>query len=102
MNGKQKHVGGANSSIHETELFVLQEARGLVKWEPHPIWGEKVLFPVEVPGFTKERLKEFDPFTYRTKDEMTELLNIQLKKIKAVFDKQVSGLDKNIYSAMDF
>lgn len=102
VGGKKTPVGGTGPSIHETEIFILQEARELVKWEPHPIWGEKVLYPVDVPGLPKERLKELDPFTYRTKEEMVELLRIQLKTIKAVFDEQVPGLEKNIYHAMDF
>ena len=33
---------------------------------------------------------------------MKTLLEIQLKKIKAVFDKEIQGLDKEIYGAMDF
>ena len=102
VNGVRKVVGGTGPKINETELFVLQEARGLVKWAPHPIWGEKVLYPVEIPGFTKERLKELDPFNYRSRKEMEELLQMQLKATKNVFDKQVQGLDKSIYHAMDF
>ena len=101
-NGKKVPVGGTGPTIHETELFLLQEAREVVKWAPHPIWGEKVLCPVDIPGLPKERLKELDPFTYRTKEEMVELLNIQLKNIEKVFDEQIPGLDKNIYHAMDF
>jgi phosphoenolpyruvate carboxykinase (ATP) len=102
INGKKKPVGGTGPKINETELFLLQEARGLVKWEPHPIWGRKVLHPVEVPGIKPERLKEFDPFNYRTEDEMRKLLEMQLVNVKSVFDREIPGLDKQIYSAMDF
>jgi phosphoenolpyruvate carboxykinase (ATP) len=102
VNGKRRRVGGADPAINETELFFLQAARGLVEWGPHPIWGEKVLCPLEVPGIPDARLKEFDPFHYRTRDEMVELLKIQLSHIKAVFDKNIPGLDKSIRNAMDF
>ncbi|HDN82940.1 MAG TPA: phosphoenolpyruvate carboxykinase (ATP), partial [Candidatus Altiarchaeales archaeon] len=96
VNGKRVPVGGTGPSIEETELFLLQAARGLVKYKPHPIWGEKVLVPVEVPGIPKERLKELDPFTYRTMDEMKTLLRIQIRKMKEVLDKEVKGLDPEI------
>ena len=100
-NGKKKPLGGEGPSIKETELFLIQEARGVVKYEPHPIWGEKILVPVDVPGIPKKRLDEFNPFNFRSSEDMLKMLQIQLRKTKALFDKELEGLDEKIYHAMD-
>lgn len=101
-DGKKKPVGGTGPTIEETEVFLLQEARNAVKYRPHPIWGKKVLVPVDVPGISRKRLEEFNPFNYRTGDEMRKLLKIQIEHTKSVFDREVRGLNKDIYCAMDF
>lgn len=100
--GLRKPVGGANPTIEETELFLLQAVRGAVKYKPHPIWGEKVLVPVEVEGIPESRLKEFDPFNYYSRDEVERLLKAQIRLSKLHLDKQCPGLPKPIYAAMDF
>ncbi|MEM4292968.1 MAG: phosphoenolpyruvate carboxykinase (ATP) [Thermoplasmata archaeon] len=100
--GKKKPIGGTGPSIEETELFLFQAARGAVKYAPHPIFGEKVLVPVEVEGLTKERLKELDPFTYRTRDEMERLLRAQIELSKYYLSIQCPGLPEKILNAMDF
>ena len=97
-----KPVGGTGPSIEETELFLLQAARGAVEYKPHPIWGEKVLVPASVEGLPAGRLKELDPFTYRTMEEMRSLLRVQIKISKMHLDKQCPGLPPEIYNAMDF
>ena len=48
------------------------------------------------------RLKELDPFTYRTMEEMRSLLRVQIKISKMHLDKQCPGLPPEIYNAMDF
>lgn len=101
-NGKKKPVGGTGPKIEETEIFLLQAARGAVSYRPHPFWGERVLVPTLVPGISPERLSELDPFHYRTEEEMRKLLQLQIAHSKKVFDTQVPGLDKAIYHAMDF
>jgi len=101
-NGRKKPVGGASPAIEETELFLYQAARGAVEYEPHPIWGNKVLVPVKVPGLTEERLREFNPFTYRSLDEMKELLRAQIESSKYYLSIQCAGLDDKIVRAMDF
>ncbi|MFH0771797.1 MAG: phosphoenolpyruvate carboxykinase (ATP) [Candidatus Omnitrophota bacterium] len=102
INGKIKPVGGTGPTIEETEFFLFQAARGAVKYEPHPIWGRKVLVPVEVDGLSKERLAELNPFHYRSAAEMKRLLSAQIVTSKFYLDKQCPGLPKNIYNAMDF
>ena len=99
-DGKKKPVGGTGPTIEETELFLLQAARGAVKYEPHPIWGEKVLVPVEVEGIPKKRLEELDPFNYRSHDEMKRLLKAQVERTEEVFTKEVQELDEDIFKAM--
>jgi len=101
-NGVKEAVGGTSPTIEETELFLLQAARGAVEYEPHPIWGEKVLVPVKVEGIPDKRLKELNPFTYLQKDEIIRLLKAQIKLSKHYLDKQCPGLPKEIYNAMDF
>ena len=101
-NGIPKPIGGISPSIEETELFLLQAARGAVRYEPHPIWGEKVLVPVEVEGISTERIKELNPFTYRSKEEMKKLLEAQVIKSKYYMSIQAQGLPDYIYNAMDF
>jgi phosphoenolpyruvate carboxykinase (ATP) len=100
--GRAVPVGGTGPSIEETELFLLQAVRGAVKYQPHPIWGEKVLVPIEVEGISKARLKELNPFTYRSADEMKRLLKTQILISKYYLDKQCPGLPKYVYNAMDF
>ncbi len=102
VNGKKKPVGGASPSIEETELFLFQAARGAVEYAPHPIYGERVLVPVKVPGISEARLKEFDPFTHRSEDEMRRLLRTQNEMSKLYLAVQSPGLDDSILNAMDF
>jgi len=102
QRGKMRPMGGTGPSIEETELFLFQAARGAVKYEPHPIWGDKVLVPVEVPGISKKRLAELNPFTYRSMDEMRKALRAQIEVSKYQLSLQCSGLLPEILSAMDF
>ena len=101
-DGVREPIGGTSPSIEETELFILQAARGAVEYEPHPIWGEKVLVPVKVEGIPEERLKELMPTTYLSLSEMKKLLRAQIRLSKYYLDKQCPGLPKEIYNAMDF
>lgn len=101
-DGVRKPVGGTAPTIEETELFLLQAMRGAVEYKPHPIWGEKVLVPVKVEGISKKRLRELDPFTYRSIDEMRRLLKAQIRLSKIYLNKQCPGLPDFIYNAMDF
>jgi phosphoenolpyruvate carboxykinase (ATP) len=101
-NGIPRPIGGTGPSIEETELFLLQAARRAVEYEPHPIWREKVLVPIKVEGIREERLKELNPFTYRSINEMKRLLNAQIQLSKFYLDKQCPGLPAIIYNAMDF
>jgi phosphoenolpyruvate carboxykinase (ATP) len=101
-NGKKKPMGGTGPSIEETELFLHQAARGAVVYEPHPIWGNKVLVPVKVPGISDERLKELNPFTYHSVEEMRRMLRAQILQSKHELSTQCPGLSKRILSAMDF
>ncbi len=102
VKGKRKPVGGTGPKIEETELFLIQAARDLVEYGPHPIWGDKVLVPLKVPCLDESTLSKFDPFAYRDMDEMLMMLTGQVNKIRKVFDTQVQGLRKEIYTAMDF
>lgn len=63
---------------------------------------DDVIVPVEVPGLDSKRLDELNPFNYRTMEEMRMFLEIQITKVKEIFDTQVKGLDKNICKVMDF
>jgi len=101
-NGRRHPVGGTGPSIEETELFIHQAARGAVTYEPHPIWGEKVLVPVQVPGLPDERLRELNPFTHRSLDEMKDLLRAQIESSKYYLSIQCAGLDEKVLKAMDF
>jgi phosphoenolpyruvate carboxykinase (ATP) len=102
VDGILRPIGGTCPTIEETELFILQAAREAVKYEPHPIWGEKVLVPVEIEGLSKERLKELYPTTHLPMDEIKRLLKVQILISKYHLDKQCSGLPNHIYNAMDF
>jgi len=95
-------IGGTGPSMEETEVFLIQAARGAVRWTPHPIWGEKVLAPLSVPGITDQRLQELNPFTYRSPTEMERLLHAQVILGKYYNDIQCPGLHPDIYTAMDF
>ena len=101
-DGVRRPVGGTTPTIEETELFLIQAMRGAVEYEPHPIWGDKVLVPVRVEGIAEERLKELTPLTYRSRDEMEKLLRVQIRLSKVHLDKQCPGLPDFIYNAMDF
>jgi phosphoenolpyruvate carboxykinase (ATP) len=100
--GKIRPVGGTGPSIEETELFLFQAARGAVEYEPHPIWGEKVLVPVKVPGISKERLAELNPFTYRSFEDMKLMLQGQIAVSQYHLANQCLGLLPEIEGAMDF
>ena len=73
-----------------------------MEYAPHPIYGERVLVPVKVPGISEARLKEFDPFTHRSEDEMRKLLRVQNEMSKLYLAVQSPGLDDSILNAMDF
>jgi len=60
-DGVRRPVGGTTPTIEEAELFLIQAMRGAVEYEPHPIWGDKVLVPVRVEGIAEEQLKELTP-----------------------------------------
>ncbi|MBI5956102.1 MAG: phosphoenolpyruvate carboxykinase (ATP) [Chloroflexi bacterium] len=100
-NGKKRPVGGTGPLIEETELFLFQAARGAVEYEPHPIWGDKVLVPAKVPGIARERLNELNPFSYHSLDEMKRLLKAQVLTSKFNLDQQCPGLPDYIRNAMD-
>jgi phosphoenolpyruvate carboxykinase (ATP) len=102
INGKIKPVGGTGPSIEETELFLFQAARGEVEYEPHSVWGGKVLVPKNIPGISKERLRELNPFSYNSLDEMKALLKAQIQVSKFFLSKQCPGLPDYILKAMDF
>jgi len=102
VNGIPRPVGGTKPSIEETELFILQAVRGAIEYKPHPVWGEKVLVPVKVPGLSQERLKQLDPTTYLSMEEFKALLKAQIEESKYYLDKDVPGLPPEIYNAMDF
>lgn len=102
IGGKIRPVGGTGPTIEETELFLFQAARGAVKYQPHPIWADKVLVPVEVEGLPRERLEELNPFHYHPVSEMKRLLKAQILTSKFYLDQQCPGLPKHIYTAMDF
>ena len=102
IEGKVKPVGGTGPAIEETELFLFQAARGAVEYEPHPFWKNKALVPVKVPGISDERLKELNPFTYHSEEDMKKMLKIQIKTSKFYLNKQCPGLLEEIYKAMDF
>lgn len=61
-------------------------------YEPHPIWGWKVLVPVRVEGISEERLRELNPLTYRSMSEMIRLLKAQVRISKIYLDKQCPDL----------
>ena len=105
VNGIPRPIGGTQPSIEETELFLLQAIRGAVEWEPHPVWGEKVLIPKNVPGISKKRLEELKPTTYLSMEEFRALLRAQIEESKYWLDRNCPGLKEKapeIYYAMDF
>jgi len=91
IKGKLKPKGGTGPSIEETELFLFQAARGAVEYEPHPIWGEKVLIPVKVEGLSSKRLKELNPFSYHSMEEMRRFLKTQILMSKYYLNIQCPG-----------
>jgi len=100
--GKLRPVGGVGPSIEETELFLFQAARGAANYEPHPIWKDKVLAPTHIDGLQDDALKKYDPFTYRTMEEMKKLLRAQIALSRHNLAIQCSGLPVEILNAMDF
>lgn len=102
VDGIPKAIGGTRPTIEETELFLLQAARGAVEYEPHPVWGEKVLVPIKVPGLSQERLEQLKPTTYLSMEEFKALLKAQVEESKYYLDKNCPGLPKEIYNAMNF
>ena len=60
------------------------------------------MVPVNVPGLSKKRLNELDPFNYRDLDEMKKLLRSQISSSKLALDVQSPDLPSEIYSSMDF
>ena len=104
-DGIPRPVGGTNPSIDETELFILQATRGAIEWKPHPVWGEKVLIPKKIPGFSEKRLKELEPLHYLSMEEFKALLKAQIEESKYWLDVNCPGLKEKIpevYYAMDF
>jgi len=104
-DGIPKPVGGEQPSIEETELFLLQAARGAIKWKEHPVWGEKVLVPGHIPGISNERLSKLYPTTYLSMEEFKRLLKAQIEESKYWLDRNCPRLRERapeIYNAMDF
>lgn len=101
-NGVPRAVGGTKPSIEETELFLLQAVRGAVEYEPHPVWGSKVLVPKKVPGIPDERLRRLKPTTYLSMEEFKALLKAQIEESKYWLDINCPGLPKEIRNSMDF
>ena len=101
-DGIPRPVGGTRPTIEETELFILQAARGAVEYRPHPVWGERMLVPAHIPGIREERLRELDPTTYLDMSEFRRLLRAQVKVSKYYLDRNCPGLPREIYTAMDF
>ena len=102
VKGIPKPVGGTQPTIEETELFLLQAVRGAVKYKPHPVWGEKVLIPAEVPGLSQKRLRELEPTSYVSMEEFKRLLKAQIEVSKYYLKKNCPGLPEEIFNAMDF
>jgi phosphoenolpyruvate carboxykinase (ATP) len=102
VDGILKPIGGERPLIEETELFLLQAERDAVDWEPHPVWGEKVLVPKRVPGITDERLKQLNPLSYISMEEFRQLLKAQLEESKYNLTKLGLKLPPEIMNAMDF
>ncbi|MEM3258668.1 MAG: phosphoenolpyruvate carboxykinase (ATP) [Thermoproteota archaeon] len=101
-NGLPIPNGGAKPSIEEDELFILQSTRGAVDYKPHPIWGERVLVPSNIPGLKRERLAEFDPTSYFTMSEFKELLKAEVEESKYWLRKNCPDLPEEIVNSMDF
>jgi hypothetical protein len=58
--------------------------------------------PSSIEGLPQERLKELNPFTYRTVEEMEALLRQQIVQSKYYLRAQCAHLNKQILNAMDF
>ena len=101
-NGKRRPAGGTGPSIEETEVFLHQAARGAVSYEPHPVWGSKVLVPTRVPGLSDQRLSELNPFSYHSVEQMRKMLGQQVEQSKFHLSIQAPGLPEAVLSAMDF
>ena len=61
-----------------------------------------MLVPARIEGLPQERLKELDPFTYRTAEEMEALLRQQIAQSKYYLKAQCARLNKRVLNAMDF
>lgn len=94
--------GGSKPSIEEDELFILQSARGAVEYEPHPIWGERVLVPKRVPGLNDRRLRELKPTSYYSMNEFEDLLRAEIEESKAWLRINLPDLPDEIVNSMDF
>ncbi len=101
-DGVPRAVGGERPTIEETELFILQAARGVVRYRPHPVWGERALVPEEVPGLPADRLRELDPTSHLEEGEFRRLLRAQVEVSKYHLDRNCPGLPAEVYGAMDF
>ena len=73
-----------------------------VEYGPHPIWGGKISVLVAVEGLSKGRLKQQDPLTHHSMDEMRELLKAHINQEQALPEPAVPGLPGHIYNSMDF
>ena len=104
-NGIPKAVGGTRPSIEETELFLLQAIREAIEWEPHPVWGEKVLIPKSIPGLSDNRIKELYPATYLSYEEFKRLLKAQIEESKYWLEINCPRLKEKlpeVFYSMDF
>lgn len=101
-DGVLKPVGGTSPEIEETELFLLQAARNAVEWKAHPVWGEKVLVPAEVPGISQDRLRQLEPISYISIDEFRKLLRAQVELSKVTLQELGLRLPEQIMNSMDF
>ena len=73
-----------------------------VEYGLHPIWGGKIYVLVAVEKLSKGRLKQQDPLTHLSMDEMREPLKVHIIKSKYYLNQQCSGLPDHIYNSMDF
>jgi len=100
-SGVPKPLGGEQPTIEETELFILQAVRGAVKYKPHPIYPDKILIPVEVPGIDRDRLYKLMPTTYLTRKEFKKLIEAQVKESKYWLKRNTPNLPREIMEAAD-
>ncbi|ACB07075.1 phosphoenolpyruvate carboxykinase (ATP) [Candidatus Korarchaeum cryptofilum] len=101
-DGRIRVRGGSKPTIEEDELFILQSSRGVVEYEPHPFWGDKVLVPRKVPGLSDSRLKELKPTSYYSMKEFEELLRAEIEESKIWLRFNCPELPDEIVNSMDF